>query len=107
MAVARVNGAVAGGRWLGVLLAVLTLGIAGCGRGERRPNVLWVVWDTVRADRMGLYEEHPADTSLVARAQATVLAKIDPADSHNSLRGGLRKSRARAWFVKAVGEMKL
>jgi arylsulfatase A-like enzyme len=180
------------------LLAAVTVVVAGCGGGEPRPNVVWIVWDTVRADRMGLYgyardttpnldrwsmsgrvydcsavscwtipshasmftglfpsehgvnsltsrlddryetvaeilqgdgyqtylfsanpfisrnlnlsqgfeiEEHPVDEALVARAQETVLAKIDPADSRNALRAGVRKSRARAWFVKAVGEI--
>lgn len=42
------------------LAALLVLLLPGCG-GERRPpppegpNVLWVVWDTVRADHMSLY----------------------------------------------------
>jgi len=180
------------------LLAALVLVLSGCGRGEPRPNILWIVWDTVRADRMGLYgysrdttpnldrwsesarvydcsavscwtvpshasmftglfpsehganslnsrlddrfetvaeilqdegyqtylfsanpsvsrrlnlsqgfqtEEHPGDPSLVERAQQTVLAKIDDADSHNPIRSGVHSSRARDWFVKAVGEI--
>lgn len=43
---------------LGLALGLLlTLGGAlSCGGGEPQPpNVLWVVWDTVRADHMGLY----------------------------------------------------
>ncbi len=180
------------------LLAALALVLAGCGGGEPRPNILWIVWDTVRADRMSLYghsrdttpnldrrsesarvyncsavscwtvpshasmftglfpsehgvntlnsrlddrfetvaeilrdegyqtylfsanpsvsrrlnlsqgfqtEEHPGDASLVDKARETVLAKIDDADSHNPIRAGVRGSRARDWFVKAVGEI--
>ena len=29
---------------------------------EARPNILWIVWDTVRADRLGLYG-HDRDTT--------------------------------------------
>jgi len=39
-------------------LAVLFVVVAalGCGgQGEVRPNVLWIVWDTARADHLGLY----------------------------------------------------
>ncbi len=43
-----------------VALTVVSLGLSGCGRSDERPlpqgpNVLWVVWDTARSDRMGLY----------------------------------------------------
>jgi arylsulfatase A-like enzyme len=42
------------------LLAVLSIAAGGCGDAAPtapagRPNVLFVVWDTVRADRLGLY----------------------------------------------------
>lgn len=49
-------------RRLGGVLAALALVVAGCGRGESRPNILWIVWDTVRADRMSLYG-HPRETT--------------------------------------------
>jgi arylsulfatase A-like enzyme len=35
--------------------ALLLILFAGCGRGDDRPNVLFIVWDTTRADRMSLY----------------------------------------------------
>ncbi|MCH7709718.1 MAG: sulfatase-like hydrolase/transferase, partial [Myxococcales bacterium] len=43
-----------------VALTFVSLGLSGCGRSDERPlpqgpNVLWVVWDTARSDRMGLY----------------------------------------------------
>jgi len=38
------------------LALALSLAAAGCARPrEPRPNVLWIVWDTVRADHLGLY----------------------------------------------------
>jgi len=55
-------------------LLVATLGL-GCGGGEKLPpppegpNILWVVWDTVRADRMSLYgHERPTTPKLEAWA---------------------------------------
>lgn len=33
----------------------LLLALPGCGGGDTRPNVLWIVWDTVRADHLSLY----------------------------------------------------
>lgn len=39
-------------RTIAVLLAVASLR---CGTAEKRPNVLWILWDTVRADRLSLY----------------------------------------------------
>jgi len=50
-------------------------------------------------------QEHPYDEDLVERARETVLAKIDPANIKNPLRGGMRRSRGSEWFVKAVGEI--
>ena len=38
-----------------VLAAISTLALASCSAEPRRPNVLWIVWDTVRADHLGLY----------------------------------------------------
>jgi arylsulfatase A-like enzyme len=35
-------------------LALLVLAVSSCEK-PGRPNVLWIVWDTVRADHMGLY----------------------------------------------------
>jgi arylsulfatase A-like enzyme len=42
---------------LSACLAVIVLGLLelGCSGGDPRPNILWVVWDTVRADHMSLY----------------------------------------------------
>ena len=45
------------------LALLLTAALASCGGpGDDRPNVLLVVWDTVRADRLGLYG-HELDTT--------------------------------------------
>jgi arylsulfatase A-like enzyme len=35
-------------------VALLTLAVSSCEK-SRRPNILWIVWDTVRADHLGLY----------------------------------------------------
>lgn len=59
---ARERGAPSGLGRLGILAA---LGLAGCGASRPPadgPNVLWVVWDTVRADRLGPYG-HDVDTT--------------------------------------------
>jgi arylsulfatase A-like enzyme len=45
-----------------VTLALLALSLAACPARPRPPNVLWIVWDTVRADRLGLYG-HGRDTT--------------------------------------------
>jgi len=37
------------------LLALVALVFAGCARRQPPPNIIWIVWDTVRADRMSLY----------------------------------------------------
>ncbi len=37
-----------------LLIAAMVL-LAGCTRPPAPPNVLWIVWDTVRADHLGLY----------------------------------------------------
>jgi arylsulfatase A-like enzyme len=40
----------------GLLLTAMALLAAGCSAGDGPPpNVLWIVWDTVRADRLSLY----------------------------------------------------
>ncbi|MCP4250202.1 MAG: sulfatase-like hydrolase/transferase [bacterium] len=41
----------------GVFLALTLVAPGGCSRQpkEERPNIIWIVWDTVRADRMSLY----------------------------------------------------
>ncbi len=53
-----------------VSLALTLLGlIAGCGTQTERnpPNVLWILWDTVRADRLGLYGNPRSTTPFVDR----------------------------------------
>lgn len=63
--------ATAGNRRLRGVLAVLTLAIcAACGSradedSGKPPNILWVVWDTVRADRMSLYGHDRKTTPFV------------------------------------------
>lgn len=47
-------------------LAFLALAAAAC-ESPRRPNVLWIVWDTVRADRMSLYGHGRETTPEVDR----------------------------------------
>jgi arylsulfatase A-like enzyme len=54
------SGTLSGALWAGLVAALLLLGpiahLTGCGRNvPERPNVLWIVWDTVRADHLGLY----------------------------------------------------
>lgn len=52
-------------RTLRLLLVGLMAAGASCGTEEparEGPNVIWIVWDTVRADRMGLYG-HERDTT--------------------------------------------
>ena len=50
--------------WLGVLL----LGCGACDDpAPARPNVLWVVWDTARADHMSLYGYPRPTTPFVDR----------------------------------------
>ena len=41
-------------RWIQLAVAVAALALPSCGQ-PRRPNVLWIVWDAVRADHLGLY----------------------------------------------------
>jgi len=49
-------------------LAALALLAAGCGdTSSPRPNVLWIVWDTVRADRLCLYGAAPGTTPFLDR----------------------------------------
>jgi arylsulfatase A-like enzyme len=57
-------------RRLSLALVVLAaLAAATCAAPERRPNVLWVVWDTVRADRLSLYgHDRPTTPRLDAWA---------------------------------------
>ncbi len=44
------------------------LALAGCGEPEpARPNVVWVVWDTVRADRTSAYGAERATTPFLER----------------------------------------
>jgi arylsulfatase A-like enzyme len=54
------------------LAAAISAALGGCGGGPSkpeapRPNVLWIVWDTVRADRLGVYGyERPTTPNLDA-----------------------------------------
>jgi len=59
------------------LLAAVVLGVAGCDRAARGtpsavartpppPNVLWIIWDTVRHDRMSVYGSGASTTPHVA-----------------------------------------
>jgi arylsulfatase A-like enzyme len=41
-------------RWIRLAVAVAALALPSCGQ-PRRPNVLWIVWDTARADHLSLY----------------------------------------------------
>ena len=89
-----------------VLLAALTGGAAtwGCGSAEpeRPPNVLWIVWDTVRADRLSLYGHNQPTTPFLddwARGArvfencVSVAATTSP--SHASMFTGLMPSEHR------------
>ncbi len=53
--------------------ALCAFGLPACGGGEPaapRPNVLWIVWDTVRADRLGVYGyQRPTTPNLDAWAR--------------------------------------
>jgi len=93
-----------------VLPAAIAAALAfGCGFGERpgdssaqpsgRPNILFVVWDTVRADRMSLYGHTRATTPRLDRwaEQATVFEDAVSAagytvPSHASMFTGLHPS---------------
>ncbi|MBN1825680.1 MAG: sulfatase [Candidatus Eisenbacteria bacterium] len=46
------------------LFALLPAALSCSGGAEKRPNVLWVVWDTARADRFGLYGGGPTTPFL-------------------------------------------
>jgi len=52
-----------------LLTASLTVASAGCGAdstpAQRRPNLLLVTLDTVRADRLGAYGYEAADTRVL------------------------------------------
>ncbi|MCH7812526.1 MAG: sulfatase [Planctomycetes bacterium] len=52
----------------GICLA-LTLPPAGCSRKPKddRPNIIWIVWDTVRADRMSLYGHDKPTTPFLEK----------------------------------------
>ena len=73
---------------------------AGCGpAGERPPDVLWIVWDTVRADRMSVYGyEKPTTPNLERWAQDArvfddcVSAAPYTVPSHGSMFTGLLPS---------------
>ncbi len=56
-------------------LALLVLVAGGCGDGSvERPNVLFVVWDTTRADRLGLYgHDRPTTPFLDTFAQEALV----------------------------------
>jgi len=55
------------GLGLCLLVVAIIAGCGGCNGGDdERPNILWICWDTVRADRMGLYgHERPNTPFLV------------------------------------------
>jgi arylsulfatase A-like enzyme len=45
----------------------LVLGLAACAEPRRPPNVLWIVWDTVRADHLGVYGYEKSTTPNLDR----------------------------------------
>ncbi len=75
----------------GVLVAVS----GGCGREERPPNVLWIVWDTVRADRLSLYGHDRSTTpnlealAAAGRVYDATSASCWTIPSHTSMFTGL------------------
>ena len=52
-----------------LVTAAIVAGAAGCQKAStsERPNVLWIVWDTVRADRLSLHGHARATTPFLAR----------------------------------------
>jgi len=82
--------------------AALLMFLAGCGEEEKvdnRPNVLWVVWDTVRADRLSLYGHEPPTTpylrEFAARARVyedCMSVSSTTVPSHASMFTGLMPS---------------
>jgi len=65
---------------------------------EARPNILWIVWDTVRADRLGLYGHERDTTPALERWAATArvydcsAASCWTIPSHASMFTGLHPS---------------
>jgi arylsulfatase A-like enzyme len=49
-------------RWIGASVLACC---AACGGGPKRPNVVWIVWDTVRADHMSVYGYERRTTPFV------------------------------------------
>lgn len=89
-------------RLAAMCLAVFFLGaISGCSHKEedKRPNILWIVWDTARADRMSLYgHERPTTPNVDAWAAGArvfddcMSAASTTVPSHASMFTGLMPS---------------
>ena len=92
---------------LGLVAGLILLGasahLAGCARkAPERPNVLWIVWDTVRADHLGLYGYAKPTTPFLdtwakeARVYDDCIAAANyTAPSHASFFTGLLTSQHR------------
>ena len=55
--------------WFGAALCV----VCACGTEspKRHPNIIWIVWDTVRADHMSLYG-YPKPTPLLKNSKVVL-----------------------------------
>lgn len=97
-------------------LAAAALLVASCGGGEKqqapRPNVLWIVWDTVRADRLGVYGYDKPTTPFLdewAKGARVYEDCISPGSwtvpSHASMFTGLLPSEHGAeWDSEVLGD---
>lgn len=95
--------------WRGLALGLVSCTLWGCDRPssapptDPRPNILWIVWDTVRADRIGVYGcDKPTTPRLDVWAKdARVFADVVSAGSttvpsHASMFTGLLPNQHRA-----------
>lgn len=82
---------------LGVFF-IATVIATGCGTQDLRPNILLIVWDTVRADRLGIYGNPRQTTPMLdewaqrARVFDCTSASNWTAPSHASMFTGLYPS---------------